>query len=197
MLPTTSLLGVVLAGGRSSRMGTSKALLRHQDGDTFLQQSIERLRELGLPVGCSIAADQKTLLAELPSHIKIFQDEHADLGPVEGLRLGLDFAISQGCIGVLVTPVDTPNLTITELTELQTAFYSSPAQIVCGVSDRTSDRLEPLIAVYPTGLAEDMNRLAKSNDRSLYRFIENHNHQRVVLPDSALKNVNRPEDWNL
>ena len=41
-----TLLGVVLAGGRSSRMGQDKALLELSDGTTLLERQLRRLSSL-------------------------------------------------------------------------------------------------------------------------------------------------------
>ena len=41
-------IGVVLAGGKSSRMGEDKALLKLANGNTLLQQSIHLLQTAGI-----------------------------------------------------------------------------------------------------------------------------------------------------
>ncbi|MGH2470440.1 MAG: molybdenum cofactor guanylyltransferase, partial [Chloroflexota bacterium] len=41
-----NVTGVVLAGGRSSRMGTNKALLRFEDGHTVIERIVAALRPL-------------------------------------------------------------------------------------------------------------------------------------------------------
>lgn len=46
-LPLVSTLGVILAGGRSSRMGVDKSTLQ-LSGASFLEQAIKRFSELGI-----------------------------------------------------------------------------------------------------------------------------------------------------
>lgn len=188
------LLGLVLAGGRSSRMGACKATLAHPNGSTFLLRTIGELQSLCEHVACSINADQTDLAASLTPRVDILIDQSGNRGPVEGLALAMRLAISNGCTGVLVVPVDLPYLHAHELRALSDEFERTPDRIVSAAAVDASDKTEPLVAVYPISLSVQIQRLVKSDDRSLFRFIHRNPHQIVLLSARSLTNVNTYED---
>lgn len=195
---TPRILGVVLAGGRSLRMGRCKAQLAHPRGGTFLQHAVSELRRCCDLVAVSINAEQASqtdqLVAGTPDQFTLLIDRADDRGPAEGIRLALELAFANRCFGVLVIPVDLPNLPAHELRVLTDRFTDQPDQIVAAVADETPDRIEPLVSVYPVTLKAQIERLVSSDDRSLYRFIEPRLHQTVCLSSHALTNVNHPTD---
>lgn len=78
--------GIILCGGRSSRMGAAKAMLPF--GPERLLQRVVRL--LGEAVGTIIvvaAADQE--LPELPRDVSVVRDDRPFRGPLAGLAGGL------------------------------------------------------------------------------------------------------------
>jgi molybdenum cofactor guanylyltransferase len=79
--------GIVLAGGRSSRMGTSKAALEWH-GSTLLRRTAGILaRTTGGPVVVVRAPGQE--LPPLPAGTEVVADPREGLGPVQGLAAGL------------------------------------------------------------------------------------------------------------
>jgi molybdopterin-guanine dinucleotide biosynthesis protein A len=78
--------GIVLCGGKSSRMGTSKALLPF-GSETMLQRVVRLLGEVVAPIVVVAAVDQA--LPALPQGTIVTRDEHEGRGPLEGLRAGL------------------------------------------------------------------------------------------------------------
>jgi molybdenum cofactor guanylyltransferase len=94
--------GFVLAGGRSTRMGQDKALLR-LDGRSLLDLALEKLRRLPLAAPPRIAAARP----ELVSHGTVIADLHPGYGPLSGIEAALA-ASSQPLNAFL--PVDTPLL---------------------------------------------------------------------------------------
>jgi molybdopterin-guanine dinucleotide biosynthesis protein A len=79
--------GVVLAGGRSSRMGTPKAALEWH-GSTLLRRTVAILaRATGGPVVVVRAPGQA--LPPLPPGTEVVSDPREGLGPVQGLAAGL------------------------------------------------------------------------------------------------------------
>jgi len=79
--------GVVLAGGRSSRMGTPKAALEWH-GSTLLRRTVGILaRATGGPVVVVRAHGQE--LPDLPADVHIVDDPREGKGPVQGLAAGL------------------------------------------------------------------------------------------------------------
>lgn len=91
-------IGVVLAGGRSSRMGRDKAMLDWQ-GRPLLEQQMATLRAAGV--------DQVLVSGERSSYSGIV-DARADAGPVAGLASVA--ATIHGEAILLVIPVDMPRL---------------------------------------------------------------------------------------
>ncbi len=82
----TGQAGIVLCGGKSSRMGTSKALLPFGP-ETMLQRVVRLLGEIVSPIVVVAALDQE--LPELPGSVIVTRDENEGRGPLEGLRAGL------------------------------------------------------------------------------------------------------------
>src|SRR5262245_29573929 len=78
--------GIVLCGGRSSRMGRSKAWLPF-GGEVLLQRTVRMLSEVVDPVVVVAAPGQE--LPSLPESVTVARDQEAYLGPLNGLAAGL------------------------------------------------------------------------------------------------------------
>src|SRR5687768_17249123 len=98
--------GIVLAGGKSTRMGTSKALLPFGD-ETMLQRVVRILGTVASPVVVVAAGDQQ--LPHLPADVIVTRDEREGRGPLEGLRAGLR-ALPAGADAAYATSCDVPLL---------------------------------------------------------------------------------------
>jgi len=100
--------GIVLCGGRSTRMGVPKATLPF-GSETMLQRVVRLLATVVSPIIVVAAAEQE--LPALPDLVVITRDEREQHGPLEGLRAGLsalpdsvDFAYVTSCDVPLLEP---------------------------------------------------------------------------------------------
>ena len=98
--------GIVLCGGKSTRMGTSKALLPF-GSETMLQRVIRLLGDLVSPI-VAVAAEGQAL-PHLPASVSVTRDEREGRGPLEGLRAGLK-ALPAEVDAAYVTSCDVPLL---------------------------------------------------------------------------------------
>lgn len=98
--------GVVLCGGKSSRMGTSKALLPFGP-ETMLQRVVRVLGTVVEPIAVVAAVDQD--LPPLPAGVLVARDEREGRGPLQGLAAGLK-ALPAGVDAAYVTSCDVPLL---------------------------------------------------------------------------------------
>src|SRR4029077_16787576 len=78
--------GIVLCGGRSTRMGLAKATLPFGP-ETMLQRVVRLLGNVVSPIVVVAAREQS--LPELPDDVRVTRDEREQRGPLEGLRAGL------------------------------------------------------------------------------------------------------------
>ena len=109
--------GIVLCGGRSTRMGVPKATLPFGP-ETMLQRVVRLLSTVVDPIVVVAARDQQ--LPELPSGVINTVDEREQRGPLEGLRAGLK-ALPRSVDAAYVTSCDVPLLVpgfVTRIIEL-------------------------------------------------------------------------------
>lgn len=182
-----ALFGLVLAGGKSRRMGKDKALLE-RDGQSQLSFSVHLLDEFVDRVFVSTRAEQQDE-AERRKFAQIV-DRYKDLGPAAGILSAMDEFPNADW---LVVACDLPNV------DAQT--------ILSLLAHRTSDK--PFVAYKSShdGLPEPLCALyLKSSDMIMRRFVADGVHcPRKILIRSdtllleqpnphALDNVNTPDD---
>jgi molybdopterin-guanine dinucleotide biosynthesis protein A len=194
--------GVVLAGGRSSRMGTPKAALEWH-GSTLLRRTVGILaRATGGPVVVVRAPGQE--LPELPGHITIVDDPREGKGPVQGIAAGLN-ALRDRADVAFVSSTDMPFLHPAFVRRVLSAVHAG-ADVGLPVARGYP---QPLAAAYRTTLADLAERLVRE-DRLRPAFLFE---QCTVtrLDEAALKddpvlaaldpaldsvlNVNEPDDY--
>ena len=85
--PISNLGGVVLCGGKSTRLGIDKSRLDFK-GRTFLEQVVAQVGQV-----CSrvvIVGDTDLSFHRLPDDVWLAHDQAINKGPLEGIRVGLE-----------------------------------------------------------------------------------------------------------
>lgn len=127
-----NVAGIVLAGGRSTRMGKPKALLLIE-GTTFLERAIRVLAEGGCdPVVAVLSPGEPgdgflALARRAGARAVVNPDPEAE--QIDSLRHGLH-AIGPGVRGAAVLPVDHPRVRSATVAALLAAFRKSGAPVV-------------------------------------------------------------------
>jgi molybdenum cofactor guanylyltransferase len=185
--------GIILCGGKSTRMGTSKALLPFGT-ETMLQRVIRLLADVVSPIVVVAAADQP--LPELPRQVIVTRDEQEGRGPLEGLRAGLK-ALPASVDAAYVTSCDVPLLEpafVREMLDLANGFDIAVMEI--------DGFPHPLSAVYRRAVLPDVEELLAA-DRLRPVFLFDRVKTRRVRPDEitadpelqTLRNLNTPKDY--
>jgi molybdenum cofactor guanylyltransferase len=129
---------VILAGGKSQRMGRDKAWLRHEGGPLICRQ-IALARELGAAeVFISGRAEVDYTTLQCP----VLTDQFLDAGPLGGIERALATA---GTSLVLALAVDLPAMRLAVLQQILNHCFSNT-----GAIPRINSRIEPLAGFYPT-----------------------------------------------
>jgi molybdopterin-guanine dinucleotide biosynthesis protein A len=150
--------GVVLAGGRSTRMGQPKAALAWH-GSTFLYRTAALLgRTVGGPVVVVAAPGQ--VLPDLPVGVAVVEDPVEGLGPMQGVAAGLA-AVADRAGTAFVCSTDMPFLHPAFVRRVVRALAESDADMVLPVAKGFR---QPLAAGYRTSLAGLLTRLIGEGD---------------------------------
>jgi len=185
--------GIVLAGGKSTRMGTSKALLPFGP-ETMLQRVVRILGGVVSPIVVVAAPDQE--LPALPANAIVTHDEHEGRGPLEGLRAGLK-ALPTEIDAAYVTSCDVPLLAagfVTEMLELARGYDVAVIEI--------DGFPHPLSAIYRRATLPHVEDLL-AHDRLRPVFLFDRVKTRRVRPEEittdpdlrTLRNLNTRNDY--
>jgi len=195
--------GVVLAGGRSSRMGRPKADLDWH-GSTLLRRTTALLaRTVDGPVLVVAAPEQE--LPELPPGVEVVMDPVEGQGPMRGLATGLA-ALDGRAPAAFVCSTDLPFLHPALVRRVLRGFADPAVDVVLPVA---RGYRQPLAAGYRTSLAPLVEKLLGEGDLRpgmLFRHCEVAQLDDAALladadiarhdPDlDSLVNVNEPDDY--
>jgi molybdopterin-guanine dinucleotide biosynthesis protein A len=186
----TGTTAIVLAGGRSSRMGTPKALLLF-DGEPLIAYVVATLRRLFAEVVVVAAPGQS--LPSMPA--TLVRDEVEHQGPVAGIYYGLRAA---GGDVSFVTSCDSAFLNVDLIAHLVSEI---PEHDV--VVPHWQGRHQPLHAVYRRSVSPLLaEQLARGELRPVYLFdrvrtrrIDEEEIRRFDPDGSSFFNMNTPEDY--
>ncbi len=194
-------LGVILAGGLSSRMGGGDKCLRRLGGRALLAHVIDRLApqvdglilnangdpsrfaEYGLPIA--------------PDSVEGFA------GPLAGVLAGMDAAKDLGASHIVTAAADTPFFPRDLAARLQAAADAAGAPIALAATPDDSGKFKsglarhPTFGCWPVALAEDLRAALRDGVRKVVLWTDRHGAATATFDVDGVDpffNVNTPDD---
>lgn len=187
-----NLLGLALAGGKSSRMGVDKALLRiPASGETFIEHAFNVISSL--VAHCFVSCGPDRRYGDFP----VILDKYPGLGPASGIMAGLAYADAHGFDGCLVLACDLPRMTPEPLAALL-ALELPFTPLAALYKPEQEGKLEMLAGIYYVPLLARLKRELPDGERSLYRLAAPENCYLLRLPkcwQPQFANCNSPDDY--
>lgn len=192
---STNMLGVVIAGGLSRRMGAHDKLwielngepliaraarrLAQQTGEVILNVNRQdaRLDEIGLPVVPDLNTDYQGPLAGIAATLRWAGENRPNVTHITGVS------------------VDSPFFPGDLVTRLADGIQTNPDKIAIAFSDGYP---QPVFGLWPVACLNPLIRfLQETDDRKVMAFVKGQPWRRVDFPASeppAFFNINTPED---
>jgi molybdenum cofactor guanylyltransferase len=190
---TTSIAGVILAGGLARRMGGGDKPLITVDGQSLLERTITRFTP---------QVDKLLLNANGdPARFAAYgQDIRADVidgycGPLVGILTGLEWAKDLGAEWVVSAAADTPLFPADLVARLLSAVETEGADMAMAVS---GVHTHPVFTLWPVRLAAELRHaVTERGTRKVEAFTDRFKVAHVEwiqTPYDPFFNVNTPED---
>ncbi len=206
----SGLAAIVLAGGRSRRMGEDKAQLQLQ-GEALLTRACRLVQTVGEPWGSphtlviATRADYQPLLTE---GCELLLEEDSK-GPLVAFSQGLEWFKSMEIEWVLLLACDLPLLTAEDLACAMADLPKLPAEVdaylppaamaakrATEVPQQKQVNWEPLCGFYRRRCATALDEAVARGVRSFQGWLTELNVAALNhWPAEHLLNCNRPEDW--
>ena len=179
------LYGILLAGGKSIRMGCDKADLVIVEGLSMRERGIQLLGTVTAQSYLSIGEDDDRIY-----NCPTIRDLRKNAGPMAGLESA--FAHSPEAAW-LVTACDLPFLTPSTLKHL--VEHRDPTCNATCFKSRFDGKPEPLCTIYESSSRAALEQALSLGRGCARRFLSSLTRREIELPElSALDNCNRPED---
>lgn len=153
---------VLLAGGKSSRMGSNKAELIFE-GKTFTKVLLEKAHTLGIGQICVSGYEE--------DGVKTVWDLYPEVGPLGGIHACMNHVKTPYC---LVIPVDVPQIPEDVLEKLltyhETMDKSGKKEVP--VLLKHGDRRENLIGIYPVQMKSFIEERMKAGKFSVHSLLD-------------------------
>ncbi|MEE2995514.1 MAG: molybdenum cofactor guanylyltransferase MobA [Pseudomonadota bacterium] len=195
MLPNSDICGLLLAGGRSRRMGGSEKCLMTLAGQTLLAHLIDIARPQVGPMVLNTNSDPALFSEyELPLVCDAI-DGYA--GPLAGVLTGLLWAkkFAPGCEWVASFACDAPFVPRDLVAKLLREVEAQGADMACAAS---GGRHHPVFALWPVRLATELHVAVEGEGlRKVDDWTARFEQVRVEFsaePEDPFFNINRPGD---
>ncbi|MBT8103470.1 MAG: molybdenum cofactor guanylyltransferase [Gammaproteobacteria bacterium] len=181
------IFGLVLAGGRSRRMGQDKARLL-RGGRSQLAYVVELIEPMCDRVFVSTRAEQRDEAER--SKFEQIVDRYQDMGPVAGILSAMD---EYPQVDWLVLACDLPNIDASTIANL--LEHRSPEYPFSAYSSSHDGLPEPLCAIYRAGSADIVRGFVAEGVYCPRKILIRSDTLLLEQPDPrALDNVNTPDD---
>jgi molybdopterin-guanine dinucleotide biosynthesis protein A len=185
-----SVVGLVLAGGRSVRFGGEKAVAK-LEGRPLLEWAAQRLRTVCGRVAINVRTGTEAETVAKALGLPTLYDEPGDaLGPLAGVKVGLIWAQQQSASLLAVSPCDAPLLPDDLYVRLLERADGGAAMA------ETRDGRQPLCALWPvTALSAVRDALLGGAHPPTWQMLERLGARKVMFdrPES-FANVNTRDD---
>lgn len=193
------ITGLILAGGRGSRMGSVDKGLQPFRTSTLVEHVIARLA----PQVASYAINANrnlTRYQELAGNVPVLPD-YLDgyAGPLAGLQIGLQFCPTEL---LLTVPCDSPLLPTDLAARLHAALTEQDADVALAVTMQTQPdaatlqrQLHPVFALLKTSVLPQLEEYLASGERRMESWFKSLRVAEVLFEDdAAFSNVNTVEE---
>ncbi len=185
----TNVSGLVLAGGRSSRMGQDKGLINFR-GAALVEYAINALRPYCSEVLLSANSDIYKRF-----NLKVLKDSYIDYGPLAGIYEGLKNSSNEW---VLVTTCDMPNINH-QVVEAIVSNITDDYDCIVAASEKG---IQPLVACYHKRLLPLIKGLLDDRKLKMMLFVEQRKVKYVAMNHledeffGLFANLNQQSDLN-
>ena len=197
--------GVILAGGRATRMGGGDKGLLQVGGQSLLSRVIDRfgpqVSGLALNANGDATRFSELGLPVVPDSIDGFA------GPLAGVLAGLDWAAAQGADAIVTAAADTPFFPADLVARLLEASKGQRHPLVLATTPRTGEELKsggrskvnrhPTFGLWPVALRDDLRAALGDGLRKVVLWTDQHDGREALFaatPFDPFFNVNTPED---
>ena len=178
---------IILAGGKSSRMGQDKGFLKLGD-ESFVKKLLEVAKRITPNILISVAkANEKSYKG---FGFPLVVDEIEGKGPMAGITSALNNVKTQW-FGLLT--IDSPLVTKATLEELWCNRAGKEAVLYTG-----NHRIHPLVALYHSSTIEKWQEAMDENQLRVTALVESFDLKKIELAESRvkeLKNINTPQEY--
>jgi len=192
------IVGVVLSGGRSSRMGGGDKCLLQLGGQQVLTRIVDRLKPQVTEVIINANEDP---LRFADFGLPVMADSIVgQAGPLAGVHAGLEWvkANATGVRYIATVPSDTPFFPA----DLVQSFLSEAGDYPAFLVASSSEGVHPVVGLWPVAMVPQIEEALRLGMRKVGAFIKEHGATEVFFAPALIGerlvdpffNINRPED---
>jgi molybdenum cofactor guanylyltransferase len=173
--------GLILAGGRATRMGGIDKGLQLHLGVPLALHALHRLEP---QVGSLMLNANRNLETYRTMGVPVWPDERPDFsGPLAGMLAGLEHCAT----GYLATvPCDSPNFPTDLVARMMEGLLSAGGDLATAYTREAGElRAQPVFCLMKTSLRESLREFIDSGERKTGLFAARHGGARVVFADAA------------
>lgn len=194
----TDIPGVILAGGRSTRMGGGDKCLLELGKIPILDRVLIRLRTQAHPIAINANGNVDRFAAY---GLPVLADSiEGFAGPLAGVLAGMDWAHGIGADRIVTAAADTPFFPEDLTTRLSAGARESGSPLAMAVTcPEASGRVvrHPTFGIWSVALRDDLRRSIQDGVRKVVEWTMPHGCERVEFPvgeSDPFFNVNTPDD---
>lgn len=173
---------IILAGGKSSRMGQDKGLALYR-GKRMIEHVVESCKKLTPKILISTNNQEYSFLG-----YPLVEDNFKEMGPIGGLQAGL---VASETFDNIFCSCDMPGIQPEVLIRFLDKKNNDSQAVVAANS---KGNFFPVLGYYNKSVLPVIEKQIAKGDFKMQHLLKELNVQSMVFPDEVLKNINYPED---